>query len=361
MFCEKCGTQLEDNVKFCTKCGALVNGDLNRNVIEANFDVPVSSAVQTIEYKKSKKGGLIALLSVLIVMLIAVVGFGSYIILSGNNGESKYDKLLSKAQESMDNEDYESAIEYYLQAIEIEDEDADMYSFLSEAYQLNDDMEKAVATLEKGVENTNSKKLQRKLERLNEQLASQSEGIGSGVDLAASTESQETQETLTPYTGERQEIDISVRQVDTTNFPEISLYVNITDKSGNVIEGLDVNDFIIQEIANGGTTTQATMNDIYKVINSDNDINVNLVMDASGSMSNSNKMAQAKNAAKTLVNQMDLSSGDQVEIISFDDYVYLYQEFTNNKTLLENAIGNISVGGSTALYDALYSGLYQTY
>jgi hypothetical protein len=84
-------------------------------------------------------------------------------------------------------------------------------------------------------------------------------------------------------------------------------------------------------------------------------------MDASGSMSDSNKMTQAKNAAKTLVNQMDLSKGDQVEIISFDDYVYLDQEFTNNKSLLENAISNISVGGMTALYDALYSGLYQTY
>jgi hypothetical protein len=50
-----------------------------------------------------------------------------------------------------------------------------------------------------------------------------------------------------------------------------------------------------------------------------------------------------------------------VEVISFDDYVYMEQEFTNNRSLLENAINSITPDGSTALYDALYSGLYQTY
>jgi VWFA-related protein len=336
---------------------------MNGNVIEANFDVPVSSTVQPVEETKSKKGVLIAILSVLIVMLLVAVGIGSYVMFSADGGESKYEKLLTKAQESVDSGDYESAIEYYLQAIELDDGDADIYSLLSDAYQSSGDMEKAVAVLENGIENTDSKKLQRRLNQLNEQLAqNQNEENASNVDLASvvSEEVQATEETLTPYTGQRQAIDISVRQVDTTNFPEIALYVNITDKSGNVIEGIDVNDLVVQEISNG-TTTQATMNDVYKVLNGDSDINVNLVMDASGSMSDSNKMTQAKNAAKTLVNQMDLSKGDQVEIISFDDYVYLDQEFTNNKSLLENAISNISVGGMTALYDALYSGLYQTY
>jgi DNA repair protein RecN (Recombination protein N) len=57
---------------------------MNGNVIEANFDVPVSSTVQPVEETKSKKGVLIAILSVLIVMLLVAVGIGSYVMFSAD-------------------------------------------------------------------------------------------------------------------------------------------------------------------------------------------------------------------------------------------------------------------------------------
>jgi hypothetical protein len=72
-------------------------------------------------------------------------------------------------------------------------------------------------------------------------------------------------------------------------------------------------------------------------------------------------MQQAKNAANALVDQMDLASGDAVEIISFDDYVYLEQEFSSQADELHTAIDNIDTGNMTALYDGLYAGLFQTY
>ena len=40
MFCPKCGNQMEQNVSFCNKCGASLNGDqsLNQNSINNNYD-----------------------------------------------------------------------------------------------------------------------------------------------------------------------------------------------------------------------------------------------------------------------------------------------------------------------------------
>lgn len=72
-------------------------------------------------------------------------------------------------------------------------------------------------------------------------------------------------------------------------------------------------------------------------------------------------MTQAKSAANSLLNRINFAKGDQVEIISFDDYVYLQQAFTSDKAALVRAIDNIYTGDMTALYDAIYSGLYQTY
>lgn len=175
---------------------------------------------------------------------------------------------------------------------------------------------------------------------------------------AVDTEEETTVETE-QYTGIKKDVNIGVRQIDASKFPEITLYASITDESGNSLENLDRSNFTVQEIVDG-TTTDATVDDVYRVINGDH-INVNLVMDASGSMEDYSKITQAKNAATALVNQMKLSDGDQVEVISFDDYVYLEQEFTNDQTSLNNAIQNIDLGNRTALYDGLYSGLYQTY
>ena len=159
---------------------------------------------------------------------------------------------------------------------------------------------------------------------------------------------------------ERQPINLNIRQVDNSNFPEVTFYASIVDESNNVVDGLEASDFTIQEIGEGGKVTDVTSNEVYKVLNEDT-ISVNLVLDASGSMIDWNKMEQAKNAAKALISGMKLDQGDQVEIISFDNYVYLGQDFTRQEDLLTAAIDNIDPWGGTALYDALYAGLYQTY
>ena len=159
---------------------------------------------------------------------------------------------------------------------------------------------------------------------------------------------------------DRKQVSLNIHQVDNSNFPEVTFYASVVDENNDVVDSLGQTDFTVQEISTSGEVIDVTLNEVYRVLNEDT-ISVNLVLDASGSMDSWSKMEQAKSAANTLVSQMELSHGDQVEIISFDDYVYLQQDFTRDQALLETAINNITPRGSTALYDALYAGLYQTY
>lgn len=159
---------------------------------------------------------------------------------------------------------------------------------------------------------------------------------------------------------ERTPINLNIRQVDNSKFPEVTFYASVVDEADNVVEGLKKTDFTIQEITEDGKVADVTIEDVYQVLNEDT-ISVNLVLDASGSMLDWDKMEQAQNAAKALISRMKTDQGDRAEVISFNDYVYLNQEFTREGNLLTEAIDGILPTGGTALYDALYAGLYQTY
>jgi tetratricopeptide (TPR) repeat protein len=76
-----------------------------------------------------------------------------------------------------------------------------------------------------------------------------------------------------------------------------------------------------------------------------------LVMDISGSMDKNNKLAAAKEAAKSYVAQM--RSGDQAGLITYDTQVYTVQNITADKTALTNAIDGLKTGSDTAMYNAL--------
>ncbi len=348
MFCDKCGAKIENNAKFCTKCGAQVSVFTMQSEIKPD--------VESTEKNGKKIFGMIALI-VVAIMLVGIIGYLGYTILNNNKSTESYEGYLKKAEEYYSNEDYEEAVGYYLKALAYEDDNPDLYESLADAYLKIGNPKKAEATLSTGYEITEDERLKELLEELqieNEDTAGKAEE--NGEDTAEDT----AEEEFEVYTGEKTDVNIEVRQVDTSNFPEIVLYASITDENGNTVEQMTRKDFNIQEIDTQGNVKDATIDDVYRVINEDN-ISVNLVLDASGSMDSYDKMPQAKTAANALINQMELTSGDKVEVISFDDYVYLEQEFSSQADVLHNAINGIETYGSTALYDALYAGLYQTY
>ncbi len=306
MFCMKCGAKLGDGVKFCSKCGTPVqqSGELQQ-AHSPKQEMPAFSPIP--EYNRSpngqppetKKRGSWKKLTVILLIL-------AVLLLAGLGGGAYYFVgSYQSGQDFIGSGDEENDREYIGKSDDEDDE---------EEYENQD-----------------------------------------GED----SQDGEAQQAIIPME-ERLPINLNIRQVDNSNFPEVTFYASVVDESNNVVDGLDASDFTIQEIGEGGKVMDVTINEVYKVLNEDT-ISVNLVLDASGSMIDWNKMDQAKNAAKALISKMKLDQGDQVEIISFDNYVYLGQDFTRQEDLLTTAIDNIDPWGGTALYDALYAGLYQTH
>jgi Ca-activated chloride channel family protein len=78
-----------------------------------------------------------------------------------------------------------------------------------------------------------------------------------------------------------------------------------------------------------------------------------LVLDASGSV-DGEKLLRLQAAARALL--AGLRAGDEAALVTFDHEVRVRVPPTEDRARLERAVGGILPGGSTALYDALYSG-----
>lgn len=360
MFCRKCGAQLENGTKFCVKCGTPVTQTEAPAKDYSPAVQPVKQNDKNLKKEEKKQGkGLLIGGIIILLLLLAVLGLGVLLLSQywGKDTEESYEGYLEKAEECVSNGDLDGAISYYKKLLEETPDDESLYIDLAEIYEDNDQEDKAIDILKKGYSETESKKIRKILESDYEIVLEESEDDASE---AAEPASEDSDEEIVPYEGVRTDINIEVRQVDNSNFPNMVFYTSVTDKQGNTISKMKKSDFKIQEIDAQGKVSDVSIDDVYQVLNEDK-INVNLVLDASGSMDSYNKMQQAKNAAISFLDKVSLETGDKVEVISFGSYVYLEQEFSSERSLISDAVQNITTDGMTALYDALYAGLYQTY
>lgn len=150
-----------------------------------------------------------------------------------------------------------------------------------------------------------------------------------------------------------------VSQVDNSAYPQVTLYTKIADQAGSTPSGLDASQFTVTETDSSGSQYAATVEQVVPLAVGDA-MNINLVVDQSGSMRARSKMDSAKKAASSFVDEMVKTQGNVAEITSFNDYVYNRQPFTSSAALLNSAIDAVSPTGETALYDALYWALQRT-
>lgn len=153
-------------------------------------------------------------------------------------------------------------------------------------------------------------------------------------------------------------VQLQIRQVDNSAFPQITFYSSVLDGEDQVVEGLTAGDFVLRELVNG-TAREQKLSDVRRVQGEER-CSVSLVVDASGSMEGE-RLSQAKQAAQSFLSQVNFAGGDRIEVVSFSDYVYLEQDFSSDAASLTAALNGISTGDMTALYDAIYSALVQTY
>ncbi len=413
MHCQYCGKELKDGAKFCTQCGKAVvqmtppppkqggqqmtsppnaggqqvppqpNAGGQQVPPPAHQTIPNVKKVPDYRQESGSGKGVKALVIIaaifVLVTILGVVGYFFFPQVKDQLAGGGYEGTFKKAEAAYNDGDYEAAVGYYKKLIAQSPNEADPYIGLAKSYNELGKLDDAIDTLVDGYEATGYDRDEEAsegdrdvLKLLEEYLASDGKTLedvkiyvvsADTEEGAGDSEGGETGEAsdtaAEAYTGEKTDINIDVKQVDNSNFPEITCYVNITDMNGNPIENLTKSDFAVTEIDKTGNVSQGSLDDVYRILGEDR-INVNLVLDASGSMAG-NKMTQAKNAAHGLLDYMSLDTGDRVEVISFDDYVYLQQDFTSRGELLATAVDGIAPGGATALYDAVYAGVYQTY
>ena len=149
---------------------------------------------------------------------------------------------------------------------------------------------------------------------------------------------------LQPASAQAEGPQIRITQVDNSKFPQVTLYISVTDANG---EPLGVNPSQIR-ISESGKVMQPTQ------VSGSGDIGpltTMLVMDVSGSMNNAGKLLAAKAAAQAYIDQM--RPGDQAGLLTFNTKVTYVQPVTSDHASLKNAINSLRGQNDTAMFDAL--------
>ncbi|HUQ31089.1 MAG TPA: VWA domain-containing protein [Pyrinomonadaceae bacterium] len=119
------------------------------------------------------------------------------------------------------------------------------------------------------------------------------------------------------------------------------LNVNVTDRHGRALAGLQAADFSIFENGQERPVTQ--------VEPASAPFNLVLLLDVSGSVEE--HINFIRKAARNFI--ATVGSQDRVAIISFRDDIQVISDFTTDHRLLSESLKDIDAGGATALYDAL--------
>jgi VWFA-related protein len=155
--------------------------------------------------------------------------------------------------------------------------------------------------------------------------------------------SPKTQSANSPYT-------LQITQVDTSRFPEVSVYVSVLDGNG---EPAAIQTGKLRLLENGHEVKPESVSGNREA----EAVSTMLLIDTSGSMAYADKLEAAKTAAAEFITQTRAS--DATGILSFDTEVRELQKLTSEKSSLINALSKLKAQGNTAFYDTLAKAIEQ--
>lgn len=127
----------------------------------------------------------------------------------------------------------------------------------------------------------------------------------------------------------------------------VLLSVTVTDSGGHHVPGLTKEDFRIFE--------DGVAQDISHFLDQPAPVSLSLLLDTSASMDQENKLILARQAATGFIDHM--GGNDVAQLVDFDSQVKILAPFTSEKETLRQALKLAKAGGSTSLYNALYTSL----
>jgi Ca-activated chloride channel homolog len=138
---------------------------------------------------------------------------------------------------------------------------------------------------------------------------------------------------------------VAARQVFKSGTDLVLLNVTVTDTAGHLVTGLTQENFQVYEDGVLQTVSNFSKDPLP--------IALSILLDSSTSMDR--KLPVAQEAATGFARR--LTPKDVAQIIDFDSQAQILQTFTNDKVALEQAIRRTQAGGSTSLFNALYTAL----
>jgi len=122
---------------------------------------------------------------------------------------------------------------------------------------------------------------------------------------------------------------------------EVVLHATVVDQRGRPAGHLDRSAFAVSEDGSAQSITGFRREDVP--------VAIGIVIDNSGSMRD--KRTKVNQAVMNLIRASNPL--DEIFVVNFSQTSYLDQDFTSDTVLLEQALHQTSMGGSTALYDAI--------
>lgn len=151
-----------------------------------------------------------------------------------------------------------------------------------------------------------------------------------------------------PISPDENDVTVTITQVDTSQFPQVTVYVSATDAAGEPV-GINPSQITIEE--NGHKITPDQIGGVGQI----GPLTTLLVVDISGSMNTGGKLTAAKEAAQVYIDQMRV--GDQAGLLTFNTIIKYVRPVTDDFNALAASVRNLRAQYDTAMYDALVEGV----
>ena len=152
---------------------------------------------------------------------------------------------------------------------------------------------------------------------------------------------------------------VSIVQQDLSTYPNVRLYLEVTDEQGNVVENLDKKYFVLSE--KQGSDQEYLKQKITKAtqLNKEECLNISMVADVSASMKY--EMPRVKFVMENFLENVQFDVGDKIELSSFCDDYQIQEYFTSDRASLIDSVNELDVKGGTKLYDSLIGAAQRVY
>jgi VWFA-related protein len=122
----------------------------------------------------------------------------------------------------------------------------------------------------------------------------------------------------------------------------VNIVATVTDEAGHYVSDLTADDFIVEEDGKAQNIAHFSQSN-------DLPVSMGVVLDTSGSMER--KIGTATSAVERFIRTIHRE--DDIFLLTFSNRPQLQQDFTDDREKLARALRRVTVGGGTALYDAL--------